>query len=158
MAGVVLNAAEFGKALDKEYDDFKLKFRVRIRLLLHEGMIRMLARTPVNTGQAIMNYVATAGSPFGGVKETGKAVEATNKLSLGAEQLRDRHATISLATLASVDLSNLFTNFYIANNAPNISGLEYGELPLAPYTPRSPSGMFRVTVGELFSLLSSGKI
>lgn len=158
MPGVVVNAGVFAAGLDREMDNLKLKYRHRVRALLTEGMTRMLRRTPVNTGQAIMNYVASAGTPYSGVKQAGEAVEATNHLAVGAEKLRDQYAAISMATLASVDMSNVFTTFWISNNAPDISGLEYGELPFKPYTPRSPAGMFGVTLEELIALLNSGSI
>jgi hypothetical protein len=156
--GIVTNSSEFSKGLEQEVEKLKIKFRNRIRRLMNEGMVRMLRRTPVNTGQAIMNYVASVGTPFDGVKEAGDPVEATNHLALGAERLRNEYASVSLATLNGVDYNDPYQVYWIANNAPDIGGLEYGLLPQAPYTPRSPSGMFGVTVQDLISLLDSGSI
>lgn len=158
MAGVVSNSAEFLAGLDGEVEKLKLKYRNRVRRLMHEGMVRMLRRTPVNTGQAVMNYVATVGAPYGGLKEAGEPVEATNHLALGSEKLRYESAAVAMATLNGVDFSDPFKVYWISNNAPNIAGLEYGLLPEAPYTPRSPNGMFGVTVQELIALLDSGSI
>lgn len=134
-------------------------FREKVRALMSEAMRRLLEKTPVNTGQAVMNYVASSGSPATGpVKQAGKAVEPTNKLALGQERLRANAEAISHATLANVDYRDPYRTFYIVNKAPHIGGLEYGALPKAPYVPRSPNGMFGVTVEELMALLGSGRI
>lgn len=156
---IVSNSISFQSGLDKSVKRVELMFGRRVRRVMQEGMIRMLRRTPVNTGQAAMNYVASKGSPYGGgAKEAGDPVEATNKLALGAESLRPGAEATSMATLATVDFSKPFDTFWITNKSPNISGLEHGELPGAPYTPRSPQGMFGVTLQELINLLESGKI
>ena len=106
-----------------------------------------------------MNYVATGGAPYSGsVKEAGEPVEATNHLTLGAEQLRPGAAAVATVTLAAVDFTDPFQVYWITNKSPNIQGLEDGLLPEAPYTPRSPAGMFGVTVEELKRQLSSGRI
>lgn len=159
MGEVVANSATFIAGLERYERQFERMFRTRVRMLVSEGMRRMLARTPVHTGQAVMNYVASAGAPASGAVTKGfKPVEATNALPLGAERLRRRAEAVALATLSGVDYSDPFQEFYISNNAPHIAGLEYGALPSEPYTPRSPSGMFRITNQELLMLLASGKL
>lgn len=159
MGQVVANEATFIRALDQYERRFERMFRTRVRMLMSEGMRRMLARTPVHSGQAAMNYVASVGAPASGVVKKGfKPVEATNDLPLGIERLRKRAEAISLATLSGVDYTDPFQNFFITNSTPHIGGLEYGALPSEPYTPRSPSGMFRITNQELIALLSSGKL
>jgi hypothetical protein len=106
-----------------------------------------------------MNYVASSGAPKSGVgKKAGPAVEATNKLSLGTEQLRGGAEAVSRATVATVDFSDPYKTFWITNATPHIGGLEHGSLPARPYVPRSPAGMFGITVQELMSLLQSGRI
>lgn len=156
---VVVNSAEFIRGITEFEEKFHKLFRDKMRMLVTEGMRRLIDKTPVNTGEAVMNYVATGGAPYGGgVKEAGDPVEATNHLSLGAEKLRGRAASVATATVASVDFSDPYNVYWITNKAPNIQGLEYGLLPQAPYTPRSPAGMFGVTLEELLALLSSGRI
>ena len=159
MGEVVANATTFINGLEQYERRFVRMFRSRVRMLMSEGMRRMLARTPVHTGQAAMNYVASAGAPVGGSINKGYTpVEPTNALPLGAERLRRRAEAVSLATLSSVSYDDPFKDFYITNSTPHIAGLEYGVLPHDPYTPRSPSGMFRITNQELILLLSSGKL
>lgn len=159
MAGVVGNLDEFINGLTAYEQRFVVFFRKKIIRLMTEGMERLMAKTPVNTGQAVMNYVASVGSPYSGsALEAGKAVEPTNKLALGAEQLRGGAEAISRATLSGVDYTDPFKVYWISNNSPDIGGLEYGALPFDPYTPRSPQGMFAVTVQELISRLEAGSI
>jgi hypothetical protein len=155
----VLNSAAFFAGLDKEVEQVRVIMRTRVRRLVDEGMRRLIEKTPVNTGQAVMNYVATGGAPYsGGVKDAPDPVEPTNHLPLGAERLRGAAAAVATATIAQVDFSNPFGVFYITNKAPHIVGLEHGALPGAPYTPRSPAGMFGLTVQELAAMLESGRV
>jgi hypothetical protein len=156
---VVVNANEFIKGLEAYEKRFHLKFRNRVSMLVTEGMLRLLRKTPVHTGQAVMNYVASVGTPYGGsAKQAGEPVEATNRLRLGQETLRGPAERVALATLSSVSFADPYKTYFISNNAPHIGGLEYGSLPGDPYTPRSPAGMFGVTLQELKLLLASGKI
>jgi hypothetical protein len=159
MAGIVVNGSSFIAGVDAFEDKFQKMFRNKVRRLVTEGMDRLLRKTPVNTGQAVSSYVASGGSPkSSAVSERGKPVEPTNQLPLGAEKLRAQSEAPARATVAGVDFSDPFKTFWITNNAPHIGGLEYGSLPKEPYTPRSPAGMFGVTVQELVALLSSGSI
>lgn len=106
-----------------------------------------------------MSYVASSGQPFAGAASGGRApVEATNKLALGSERLRGGAEAVAMGTLARVNYSNPFQVYWITNNAPHIGGLESGELPEEPYTPRSPQGMFGVTLQELIALLESNAV
>jgi hypothetical protein len=156
---VVVNADNFISGVDEFEERFQRMFRDKVRRLVYEGMFRLTRKTPVNTGQAVMNYVATGGAPYNGPpRSAGKAVEATNKLPIGSEKLRGAATAISVATLAGVDFSDPYKTFWISNNTPHIGGLESGSLPEAPYRPRSPAGMFAVTVQELMSLLQSQSI
>lgn len=156
---VVSNPITFSNGLDQSYRRFERRFKMRMRRLMEAGMVRLIRRTPVHTGQAVMNYVASAGTPFGGgVSNAPKPVEPTNKLALGAERLRGPAEAKAMATLAQVRYDDPFTTYWIVNRTPHIGGLEAGELPEEPFTPRSPQGMFGVTLQELISLLESNAI
>ena len=159
MASVVSNAKAFNAGLDRSVQNFEKRFQNRVKRLMSEAMLRLIRRTPVHTGQAVRNYVATAGTVYRGpVLGGNNPVEATNPLPLGPEQLRARNEGQALATLYGVDFSDPYRVFYITNRAPHIGGLEAGELPEAPYTPRAPQGMFGVTLRELIALLETGKV
>jgi hypothetical protein len=160
MTSVVMNADAFFSGIDTFNRKFHESFRRRVERLMTEGMARMLRKTPVNTGTTLANYVATAGSPYRGavIKGNPKPVEATNHLALGVEQLRPEFMRLSATTLTSVDYRNPFRAFWITNRSKTVGGLEAGELPHDPYVPRSPNGMFRVTIQELVQLLDMGKV
>lgn len=159
MGSVVSNPGEFISGLERFEERFEKMFRNKVRKLVSEGMRRLIAKTPVQSGQAVANYVATGGAPYSGpVKEGGTPQAGTNKMPLGSESNRSGAAGIATATIMSVDFSDPYKTFYITNRAPHIGGLEHGSLPKAPYVPRSPAGMFGVTVQELLALLGSGSI
>lgn len=158
MGVVVANQAQFNSGLDKYVNRFEKRFRARVRMLVSEGMRRMLRRTPVHTGEAAMSYVASAGTPSSSGNSGFAPVEATNRLQIGAERLRSSAEKRSTATLASVDFSDPFQVYWITNSAPHIAGLEAGELPEEPFRPRSPRGMFGVTLQELAALLESRRL
>lgn len=156
----VTNQSAFLSALDAFEERTTTLLREKVTRLVSEAMRRLLAKTPVNTGTAVMNYVATAGTPYSGpVKGPApEPVEPTNDLPLGTERLRPAAEAHARATLAQVDFSDPYNVFWITNRSPHIGGLERGALPRTPYVPRSPQGMFGVTKEELASLLASGKI
>ena len=105
-----------------------------------------------------MSYVASSGKPATANNNGYDPVEATNQLPLGTETLRPRAEQKSLATIATVNFDDPFQIYWITNSAPHISGLESGELPAEPYTPRSPQGMFGVTLLELAALLERSRL
>lgn len=159
LSGVVSNASGFISGLERYEERFEKMFRQKVRTLVNEGMRRLIAKTPVHTGQAVANYVASGGTPYGGpVKTGGDPEHGTNAMPLGPEKNRGGASATATATIAGVDFSDPYKVFWITNRTPHISGLETGSLPAAPYTPRSPAGMFGVTVQELLALLSSGRI
>lgn len=155
---IVVNSRGFQSGLDRSVKRFEDRFRKRVQKLLSEGLRRMIRRTPVHTGQAVMNYVASGGVSRQPLRPGFDPVEPTNRLPLGSEALRPAAEARALATLRTVDFSDPFKNFYITNRTPHIGGLEHGELPTEPFVPRSPAGMFGVTLQELVQLLSTGRI
>ena len=159
MGDVVANPNAFMRGIDLSVKRFDKQFSNTIRRVMTESHRRLLDKTPVHTGQAVMNYIATDTTPYNGpALEAGDAVEATNKLPIGVERLRASAVARAKSSLQSVNYDDPYRNFYITNKAPHIGGLENGELPEDPYTPRSPAGMFGVTLQEISSMLSSGRL
>lgn len=159
MGQVVKNAVSFNKGLDGAIARFERKWIMRNKKLVTQAMRRLISKTPVHTGQTVRSYVATNGAPYSGpAKSPSLPVEPTNKLALGAEQLRAPAEGVALSTLAQVDFSNPYDVFFITNRSPAVAGLEIGALPKAPFVPRSPQGMFAVTLQELSALLDSGAL
>ena len=156
---VVMNGRQFMSGLDKSVKRFERMFGRKMRMLVNEGMRRLIDKTPVHTGQAVMNYVASKGVPYGGpVIQGPDPIEPTNPLALGSERLRAGAKGVAMATLKGLDYLKPFDTYWITNRAPHIGGLETGSLPEDPFVPRSPRGMFGVTLQELSALLQSGRI
>ncbi len=156
---VVINGRQFTNGLDKSVKRFNKMFGRKMRMLVNEAMKRLIDKTPVQTGQAVMNYVASKGTPYGGpILEGPDPVEPTNPLALGSERLRGGAVSIAMGTLKGLDYLQPFDAYWITNRAPHIGGLETGSLPEDPFTPRSPRGMFGVTLQELSALLQSGRL
>ena len=156
---IVANPKSFNRGIDQFYKRFEKKFKIRMQMLMEAAMVRLIRRTPVHTGAAVMSYVASVGQPFAGGASSGrKPVEATNKLALGSERLRGGAASVAMGTLARVSYNDPFNVFWITNNSDHIAGLESGELPNEPFTPRSPQGMFGVTLQEIIALLESNSV
>ena len=159
MAGVVVNADSFCNGLDRSWDRFEKRFGLRMKRLVTSAMSRLLARTPVFTGQSVASYRASVGAPSSSAPAPkSKPVEATNKLALGTEALRPSSEAPSRASLNTITTSNPFQTYWIVNKAPMISALEDGLLPYEPLRPRNPAGMFAVTLQELASNLAAGKL
>lgn len=154
---IVMNGRQFTSGLDKSVDRFNRMFGRKMRLIVNAAMKRLIDKTPVHTGQAVMNYVASKGTPYGGpVIEGPDPAEPTNRLSLGSESLRGAAVSVAMGTLNGLDYLQPFDAYWISNRAPHIGGLETGSLPEEPLVPRSPRGMFGVTLQELSALLQSG--
>lgn len=119
MAGVVVNAKTFLKALDKAEEIALDRFRNRVRSTVKEALSRPLAKTPVRSGCTVANYVVTAGAPYSGPVKPGFApTEGTNAMPLGSEPNRAQAEAVSWATFNAVDFSDPFQTFYITNRAP----------------------------------------
>ena len=155
--GVVANAVGFNNGLSRSIERFEKKWAKRNKILVNEAMKRLIAKTPVHTGQTVRNYIASNGSPASGaVKKGSTPVERTNRLPVGAERLRGPAAAEAMSTLAMVDFSDPYDVFFITNRSPAVAGLEVGALPEDPFVPRSPQGMFGVTLQELTAMLDLG--
>lgn len=156
---VVVNAAQVRKGLGLAIKNFEKKFKRRNRRILTEAMRRIIARTPVHTGQTVRNYVASVGRPSrAGVKPGYTPVEPTNRLPLGSEQLRGRAEAEAMASVRAVNFNKPYEKFYITNRSPAAAGLEAGALPGEPMRSRSPNGMIGITMIEIRELIRRGAI
>lgn len=158
MGGIVMNSDQFLKGLDAFEEQAIDQFRQRVKNTVAEGLRRLMAKTPVWSGQTVANYVVTAGAPYSGPVKPGFApTEGTNNMPLGTEPNRVQAEAVALASLATVDFSDPFQTYYITNRAPQAALLEIGEAPSKERS-RSPNGMFVLTHTELEALLSSGRL
>jgi len=153
----VINAVGFNSSLDRTITRLEKKWMKRNQTLVNTAMKKLIARTPVHTGQTVRNYIASNGNPASGGVIAGEApVERTNSKSLGTERLRGGAEAQALATLATVDFSDPYDTFFITNRSPAVGGLEIGALPKEPFTPRSPAGMFGITLQDISAIADRG--
>ena len=134
------------------------KFAQNLDALVDEidGHIKSL--TPVNTGQAVRNYIWSVGLPSSVVHE---AIDngppgPTNSMALGTEPRRSVNEAAAAESLGSLNLlANPFQTVYLTNNSPDIQGLELGLLPGPPLKSRSPQGMFGITQSYISTLVKA---
>lgn len=114
--------ADFTKIIEKA--------KGRVDLVVRKSMIRVfesvILKTPVLTGRARGNWIATTGTMSNATLETFD---------------KSGNSTISAAK-SVVDGSQVGGITYLVNNLPYASRLEYG------YSQQAPSGMVRLSVAE----------
>lgn len=148
---------EARRAALESIDKLETRIARNIVGLVHDidGFIKSV--TPVNTGQAVRNYIWTMGSPFMGVLD---AIDngppgPTNSMALGSEPRRGPNEAAAAESLSSINVGNPFGVIYLTNNAPDIEGLEMGLLPGPPLKSRSPQGMFGLTQAHFNALVNA---
>lgn len=135
------------QAARKSIADAQARAAGSIKAMIHEIDDHIKALTPVYTGQAVRNYIWTAGAPNTTVYEAIENGETgqTNNMPLGNEPRRSSNEAAAAQSLDALDFGNPFQTFYLTNLSPDIEGLELGILPGPPLSSRSPNGMFGLT-------------
>jgi len=151
------NASSFAKQLENCYQKKIEEAATRVfktARFVHKSLID---KTPVWEGVTVRNYIMTIGTPYAGVLPEigGVPTGRTNQMPLGTEPRRAENAAAALESGSVLTKVNAFSKIYITNNSDSVSGLEHGELPGDGYTPRSPNGMFGITLEEALSRLNS---
>jgi len=156
---IIRNRAAFSQHIRNFLPEKKKEFTERIEniaFFIHE---RMLARTPVHTGETVANYQWTVDQPFIGTIEPIESPSDpghTNTLPLGVEPRRRANEAMANASFYEIDWSKTFGRVvYLTNNADQWGGLEAGQLPEAPLRQRSPMGMLGVTLSEVQTRMQS---
>lgn len=159
MAGARLQGRESAYAAAMaSIEDLERQFAKNIDSLVREIDTHIKALTPVNTGQAVRNYIWTRDVPNSVVYD---AIDngppgPTNSMALGTEPRRAINEDAASASLGTLGLSaNPFGTIYLSNNSPDIAGLELGILPGPPFKSRSPQGMFGITESYFNALIAS---
>lgn len=139
-------------------DKLEKKFARNLHWVVDEIDKHIKAVTPVNTGQAVRNYVWTRESPntivFDAIDNGDPG--PTNSMALGQEPRRGVNEAAAAESLTSLNLlGDPFGEIILTNNAPNIEGLEKGLLPGPPLRSRSPSGMFGITASYINAVVRS---
>lgn len=139
-------------------DDLERRFAQNLDELVNEIDTHIKSLTPVNTGQAVRNYIWSRGIPnsvvFSAIDNGDPG--HTNTMALGTEPRRDVNESAAAESLGTLGINaNPFGVFYLTNNSPDIVGLEMGILPGPPFKSRSPRGMFGVTDQTFNALVST---
>jgi hypothetical protein len=136
-------------------DALEARFAQNIETLCEDIDKHIKALTPVNTGEAVRNYIWTTGTPNSTVYKAiaNGPTGPTNSMRLGSEPRRPANEAAAAESLKSLNLkANPFATIYLSNVAQDIVGLELGILPGPPYRSRSPQGMFGIT-SQHFNIL-----
>lgn len=139
-------------------EQLERNFAKNIALIAEATDHYIKALTPVNTGQAVRNYIWTRNEPNTVVYEAinNGPPGHTNRMALGSEPRRKPNEAASHETLLGLGLSaNPFGMIYLTNLSPDIEGLELGLLPGPPLRSRSPNGMFGVTSAFVKALIEA---
>jgi len=134
------------------------KFAQNIQNLVEEIDHHIKALTPVNTGQAVRNYIWSINNPNPVVYQAINNGDPgrTNQMALGTEPRRGVNEAAAAESMNTLGLmSNPFGVIYLTNNSPDIVGLEMGILPGPPFKSRSPRGMFGVTEAYFNALIKA---
>lgn len=145
--GFSTNRKEIEQQVRNSMARFEAHLSVRLMDICGEVDEYIKSLTPVHSGQSVRNYIWSTGTGFGGVIDaidTGPTGQ-TNSMPLGTEPRRNANESAAYETLRGLDFKNPFQTFVLANNAPQIAGLELGLLPGPPMKSRSPNGMFGLT-------------
>jgi hypothetical protein len=120
---------QFSLNIEKFVEKAKGNAEVVIKKIAYDIFTRVVFKTPVDTGAARANWLASVGTFVGPKPNTGNVdPEAT-------------HTTLEIAKI--VDTFTLQSkNLYLANNLPYILPLENG------HSKQAPSGMVALTLQE----------
>lgn len=139
--------AEARRAALESIDQLENRIARNISALIIDidGFIKSV--TPVNTGQAVRNYIWSMNSPSMATLDPidNGPPGRTNSMALGSEPRRAVNEAAAAESLSSINFRDPFGVIYLTNNSPDIVGLEMGLLPGPPLKSRSPQGMFGVT-------------
>lgn len=134
------------------------RFAANLEDVVREIDEHIKAVTPVNTGQAVRNYIWSMNTPNSVVHDAidSGPVGRTNSMALGVEPRRAANENASAETISSLNLrANPFGVIHLTNLSPDIVGLEAGTLPGPPLRSRSPNGMFGITAQYIKGYIAS---
>ncbi len=119
--------SDFALDISKFVEKTKLDLKTVTRKIMLDVFVRVILRTPVDTGRARGNWQTTLGSPAAG------EIDRKTKVGGGAP------ASEAAAIVATFPGDGYV---YLTNNVPYILPLEYGS------SGQAPAGMVRITLAE----------
>jgi len=119
--------SDFALDISKFVEKSKLDLKTVVRKIMLDVFVRVILRTPVDTGRARGNWQTTLGGPA--------ASEIDRKTKVGGGAPASEAASV-VATFPGDGY------VYLTNNVPYILPLEYGS------SQQAPAGMVRLTLAE----------
>lgn len=150
--------AKAHKAAMDSINELEARFARNVEELIHDIDKHIKSLTPVNTGQAVRNYIWSRNTPNSIVYEAvnNGPPGPTNSMSLGSEPRRGPNEAAAAESLGTLGVTeNPFATFYLSNMSPDIVGLDLGILPGPPLKSRSPRGMFGITQAYFSTLVAA---
>lgn len=158
MAATLRGKEQAYKAAMASIEAAEARFALNVSALCEEIDSTIKSLTPVNTGQAVRNYIWSRDVPNTVVYEAidNGPTGHTNQMALGIEPRRKPNEEAAHQSLIALGLGvNPFGVIYLTNLSPDIEGLEAGLFPEPPLRQRSPQGMFGVTAAYVRALVES---
>lgn len=121
------NAMDFRIQLDRAFQEKVQGKILEATKAISIGLLGVIPRTPVDTGHARWNWLASVDAPLSG------EIDGTDKTG---EAAIDRARAV-------IDSLQLGQRFFLSNNAPYIQRLEEG------WSKQAPAGMVAVTVASI---------
>lgn len=125
-----MSAASFALEIDRDLAKSEDEFRLIIAKAAIDADGRIVDRTPVDTGRARGNWIASIG---------GRATATMEVFDPSGSGAKSEGASVIAGFMAREDWPSIF----IQNNLPYIGRLEDG------YSGQAPNGMLAVTFAEL---------
>lgn len=150
--------SELRAKLRKRTKEKKRAYGLILRDMVEDITVRVLQRTPVQTGHTLANYVWTQGFNPGLDTWAGEPTPGTNQMPLGSEPNRTEAEARVWRRLRNIKFTQLSNQrLELHNNSEAFPGLEAGDLPEGDkFKPRSPNGMVGISIAEVSALLSAG--
>lgn len=135
----------FNRMGEQAREDAKKLLAARLVMGLND-MQKSILETPVYTGRTLVNFRWSTGSP---IKATRAAVSdpplpgKTSDLPLGQEPRRRANAAVvqeEFEIVLAEARQNPFQTFYLTNNRPEFSEVEYGSYASEGHQSRTPPG------------------
>jgi len=141
------NLAQFNREVTQFARSIPGKVTVMQKKIVLEALLRLVEKTPVDTGRARGNWQATIGSPAEG-QVGGDWPKTGGPPKTERPPLRPEDKQVIAKGLAAIAGLPPFQVVWISNNIDYIEELEHG------HSGQSPEGMLAITIEELRNMFT----
>ncbi|TFZ81590.1 hypothetical protein [Candidatus Macondimonas diazotrophica] len=140
----------------------EIKDEVRVRVQRNAELLSefMLDKTPVWTGEQMVNFNWSWGTPDMSYVETPfEQVEGTNQMLVGTEPNYGKARRWAEENFDRISFANPFDILWVTNTAPHFwEKTELGLPPAPGMRARAPAGVFRVSILEVEAQMRSERL